>query len=149
MEVFFLTEKMRCNNDLEFALTCDRVGEGKITRDDESFFLSRVVETDLENENENFKNGKLSIICTTNKYREEINREKLAKLLPTEKLYKCFSVDRSLNVTTTAALKKDIPYTQTGSLQAELHIKIGAPIVITANHRKREFKEDGILNGAR
>ena len=87
-------------------------------------------------------------MVTTNKHREEINNEKLDKLLPTERLYTCHSTDRTLNASDDIKLPKNLPYTQTGSLPAELRIKVGAPIVITMNHKKKLFKEDGIINGA-
>ena len=128
---------------------CDRVGEGKITPQDEHFLQSRVLPTELEHDNNNFKEGKIAIVVTTNKHREEINREKLNKLLPNERTYTCDSIDHPLNLSEGAPLKKDLPYTQTGSLPGELLVKVGAPVMITVNHRKKEFKEDGIMNGAR
>ena len=150
MKIYFLTEKMRCNKDQYFNTICDRVGEGKIEPQDEKFFQSRILETDLENDNNLFKEGKLSIVVTTNKHRDEINMEKLNKLLPSERTYTCTSVDQTLNVSEAKApLDKSIPYTQTGSLPGELQVKVGAPVVITANHRQRKYKEDGLMNGAR
>ena len=38
---------------------------------------------------------------------------------------------------------------KTGNLETELVLKIGAPVVITTNHAKQIYKEDGIMNGAR
>ena len=38
---------------------------------------------------------------------------------------------------------------RTANLQSELRIKVNAPIVITSNHAKQKFREDGICNGAR
>ena len=73
--IFYLTEKMRCQNDSEFASLCDRVGRGNITEDDSNYLKSRVQCTDAENENENFKSGKLSIIVTTNPKRNQVNME--------------------------------------------------------------------------
>ena len=37
----------------------------------------------------------------------------------------------------------------TGNLQKELKLKVGAPVVVTTNHPKQIYKEDGIFNGAR
>ena len=38
---------------------------------------------------------------------------------------------------------------KTGNLLSELKLKIGAPVVITTNHTKQKYREDGIVNGAR
>ena len=38
---------------------------------------------------------------------------------------------------------------RTGNLLGELNIKVNAPVVITTNHTKRKYREDGIMNGAR
>jgi len=38
---------------------------------------------------------------------------------------------------------------KTGNLQAVLKLKVGCPIVVTSNHPKQKFREDGIMNGAR
>lgn len=147
--IYYLEEKMRSSGDLEYGSLCDRVGEGKITPQDEQYFLSRVIPTELENSNENFKNGIIAILVTTNKQREKINLEKLNSLLPQERTYRCTSVDRTLNLSSGKTLPKDLPHTQTGSLPGDLHIKVGAPVVITMNHKNKRWKEDGIINGAR
>ena len=147
--IYYLSEKMRCQTDEEFGNICDRVGKGILLLQDETYLKSRVQSTPLEEENENFKNGKISIIVTTNKRREEINLEKLEKLIKNETAYNCFSTDRVMNVPKATPLSKDLPYTQTGQLPPKLVIKKGAPIVITSNHSKAVYKEDGIMNGAR
>ena len=131
---------MRCQNDPEFSELCDRVGKGNITLEDENYFKSRILSTPLEDENVHFKEGKISIVVTTNKRREEINIEKLEKLLPNAKTYTCFSTDRTINVSKANDLPKDMPYTQTGQLPPKLQIKIGAPVVITTNHSKNVHK---------
>ena len=38
---------------------------------------------------------------------------------------------------------------RTGNLKTELVLKVGAPVVITTNHSKQKYKDDGIMNGAR
>ena len=38
---------------------------------------------------------------------------------------------------------------KTGNLQTQLKLRINAPVVITSNHSKRKYREDGIVNGAR
>ena len=98
-EISYLTQKMRCSNDLEFANICDRVGKNAINSEDEEFFNSRVIssEIELEKSNSNFKTGEVTIIVTTNHAREKINLEKLRSLLPNEKEYTCLSKDNSIN----------------------------------------------------
>ena len=64
-----------------FSSLCDRVGRGNITEEDELFLKSRVRATDSENFNDNFKDGKLSIVVTTNKLRDLVNTQKLDKLI--------------------------------------------------------------------
>ena len=84
--------------DPDFSSLCDRVGRGKITKDDEKFLISRIQTTELENDNEQFKQGKILIIVTTNKKRNVVNSIKLSELLPNEKLYSCNSIDYILNL---------------------------------------------------
>ena len=38
---------------------------------------------------------------------------------------------------------------KTGNLETVLKLKVGAPVVITSNHSKRKYREDGLTNGAR
>ena len=138
---------MRCTSDAQFAGVCDRVGQGRITVEDEHWLMSRVQPTDKEDDNENFKKGLIYIIVTTNKYREEINNTKLKQLLPTERSYTCFSQDRILNLTDVGTGTEHISATKSGNLPPSLEIRVGAPIIITTNHSKRKYKEDGICNG--
>ena len=151
LRIFYLTEKMRCQSDFEFSSLCDRVARGSISNEDEIYLRNRVQSTDSENENGMFRSGKLSIIVTTNPKRNMINSEKLTKLLPNEKEYICHSTDRVTNVPSShevpKRLKKNLG--KTGNLETELVLKIGAPVVITKNHSKQIYKDDGIMNGAR
>ena len=149
--IFYLTEKMRCKNDQFFSSLCDRVGRGRITDDDEIYLKSRVQQTESENENENFKYGRLSIIVTTNMKRNIVNSEKLIQLIPNEKEYSCNSVDRVTNLPSGHKVPERLKMNpgKTGNLETELKLKIGAPVVITSNHAKQKYREDGIVNGAR
>lgn len=154
-KIYYLTEKMRSNQDPTFSSLCDRVGRGKITKDDEDYLHSRVLSTDAENCNEAFKTGKISIIVTTNKKRNLVNQQKLLQLLPDAKLYSCNSIDRVMNLPENIARRpqlsqrlKDNPG-RTGNLISELFLKIKAPVVLTVNHQKLKYREDGIVNGAR
>ena len=149
-KIYYLTEKMRSMNDPEFSNLCDRVGRGKLSKEDEAFLQSRVQDTDLELDNENYKTGKLSIIVTTNKKKEIVNKEKLDTLLPYEKEYVCNSIDRVTNLPGRRFPKQfETNSSKTGNLLTELNLKVGAPVMITSNHQKKKYKEDGIMNGAR
>ena len=149
-KVYYLAEKMKSSQDIEFSNLCDRVARGRITEEDELFLKSRIQATDTENHNENFKQGKISIIVTVNKKRNLINKNKLAELLPTKKLYVCNSDDRVKNVPGSQKIPdrlKDNPG-KTGNLLSELYLKEEAPVVLTTNHPKQIYKEDGLINGA-
>ena len=97
-KIFYLTEKMRSMKDPVFSALCDRVGIGEVTKSDEDSLRSRILPCPEEHQNENFKNGSLSIIVTTNKKKDLINNQKLTDLLPDEKEFICNSIDRVKNV---------------------------------------------------
>ena len=142
---------MRSNQDQYFSSLCDRVARGNIDAEDKKYLRSRIQPTESENFNENFKNGKLSIIVTINKKRNLINSQKLKELLPTEKEFLCNSIDRVKNLPGKHEIPKNIKDNpgQTGNLSSELRLKVGAPVVITTNHHKQKYRDDGIMNGAR
>ena len=149
--IYYLTEKMRSQKDPEFSDLCDRVGRGNLTENDKILLNSRVQFNESEMMNESFKEGKLLIIVTTNKKKDLVNHQKLAQLLPFEKQYSCDSTDRVTNLpvgTEVLNKVKDNPG-KTGNLQTELILRVGAPVVITSNHSKQKYREDGIVNGAR
>ena len=150
-KIFYLTEKMRSQKDPCFSSLCDRVGRGKITDEDEKYLMSRISITEAEKDNENFKNGKISIIVTINKKKDLINEQKLEELLPNEKKYSCNCVDRVTNLPNGPKIsEKDRDnLNKTGNLPNTLHLKVSAPVVITTNHSKSKYREDGIVNGAR
>ena len=140
---------MRSQKDPIFSDICDRVGNGTDNETDLRYLRSRVKNTENENSNRNFKSGKVSIIVTTNKRRQQINEEKLNLLLPNEKLYVSVASDVGTNIENPPELSDNLSVTQTGGLEKKLCLKINAPIVITSNHNKAKFKEDGIVNGAK
>ena len=80
-----------------------------------------------------------------------INYQKLAQLLPEEKEFTCNSVDRVTNLPTRNKVPEELNKNpgKTGNLQTELKLRVGAPVVITSNHSKQKYREDGIVNGAR
>ena len=142
---------MRSKEDAEFSDICDRVGRARITEEDEEFLRRRIQETEIENKNENFKCGKISIIVTTNRKKDLVNSQKLNLLLPNQKEYSCNCVDRALNLPNAPRIseKDQQDLNKTGNLPKSLKLKVGAPIVVTSNHSKAKYREDGIVNGAR
>ena len=149
-DIYYMDQKMRCPDDVPFAQLCDRVGINKITAEDVSFFESRIVTEDIDEEldNENFKNGTVSIIVTTNEDREAINLEKLRALLPNEKEYTCLSYDNVTNRKNHTPVAETTCKRTEGGMMKNLIIREGAPVMITMNHQVKEFKEDGLTNGA-
>ena len=147
--IFYLTEKMRSQKDPEFSFICDRVGNGSFNKDDLLYLENCVRNTDSENNNENFKDGKISIIVTTNKRRQEINENKLETLIKNEKTHGIIAMDRCTNLENPPEVPSNLSITQTGGLEKSLTIRKNAPIVITSNHHISKYKEDGIVNGAR
>ena len=143
------TKKVRSEKDPKFGEVCDRIGTGNILPEDETYLKGMIRESPRENNNESFKNGKISVIVTTNKKREKINHEKLNQLLPHQPIVTCNSKDKSTNISNPPELTDDLNYTATGNLQKHLQLKIGAPIMLTVNNMKTKYKEDGICNGVR
>ena len=141
---------MRSQKDPHFSDLCDRVARNTITEEDEIFMRSRIQPTASENDNEYFKKGDLSIIVTVNKKRDLINQQKLDCLLPNVQEFVCDSVDRVTNLPNRSLpdKMKGNPG-KTGNLQTQLSLKVGAPVIITTNHSKAKYKDDGIMNGAR
>ena len=121
---------MRSQKDPCFSELCDRVGRGKQTEDDEKFLKSRIKINPSESLNDSFKDGKLSIIVTTNSKREFINNQKLQELLPNEREFNCNSIDRVTNLPVGSALPQKINENpgRTGNLQTYLKLKVGAPV---------------------
>ena len=105
---------------------------------------------DCPNEDDNniFAEGKLSIIVTTNDAREKINQEKLDKLLPLKKTFYVSALDQSTNTPNAPPLSEKLSLTATGQLQKKIVFKEGAPVMITSNHSKKKYKNNGIVNGA-
>ena len=150
-KIFYLTEKMRNQTDPKFQALCDRVSRGKVIEEDIEFFKSRIIDCPSEMNNEFFKSGQLTMIVTTKTKREFVNHEKLMILLPNQKEFNCNSIDRSVNLPTENELPDRLKHNsgRTGNLETKLKLKVGAPVVVTSNHSKRKYKEDGLTNGAR
>ena len=148
-EIYYLTQKMRCKEDVKFAEICDRVGKGQITEADTDFFKSRIIDTPEEDNNENYTNGKLAIIVTMNEKRDEINLNKLRKLLPNKKEYVCLAKDKVTNLKKFVPPPESVSYSKSHGMMKNLILREGAPVVVTVNHKKAKYKEDGIVNGAK
>ena len=147
--IYYLSDKMRNQKDPVFASLCDRVGNGTYTKDDLFHLQSCVRETESENENENFKNGTVSIIVLTNNVRQEINAHKLNTLLQQKKSFTSVAMDKCTNLENPPEIPQKLTITQTGGLETTIILKNDAPIVITSNHPQAKYKEDGIVNGAK
>ncbi|NRA06503.1 MAG: AAA family ATPase, partial [Nitrosopumilus sp.] len=150
-KIFYLTEKMRCPDDIAFAELSDRVGTGSITDNDEAFLKSKVVGEIIPSEelNENFTSGKIAIIVTTNQKREQINLGKLRTLLPNKDEFVCLADDKNTNKKHHIPLPDTESYSKMHGMMKNLIIREGAPVMITTNHKTTRYKEDGIVNGAK
>ena len=131
---------MRSQKDAHFSDLCDRVARGKLTNEDERFLISRVQMNTAENDNENFKTGKILITVTTNLKKDLVNQQKLAQLLPNQQEYSCDSIDMVTNLPAGDVLPDKLKETpeKTGNLHSQLKLKVGAPVVITSNHPKQK-----------
>ena len=145
--IYYMTEKMRSQKDTKFGEVCDRIAQNIITEDDENYLREMIRPCPHENDNEMFREGKISIIVTTNDKREHINKEKLQKLLPDEDEVSNIATDHCTNQNDAPLPSDTLNYTQTGNLPQKVILKVGAPILITTNDPK--YKEDGIVNGAK
>ena len=148
-KIYYLSDKMRNQKDPYFAGLCDRVGSGTYNQSDLDYLNDCVRETESENNNENFKNGTVSIIVMTNKVRQEINVYKLNSLLKRRNLFTSVALDRCTNLENPPEVPSKLSLTQTGGLETKILLKKDAPIVITSYHPQSKYKEDGIVNGAK
>ena len=150
-KIYYLTQKMRCPDDIEFAELCDRIGTGSITDDDEKFLKSKIVNGSIKSEldNDNFTSGKVAIIVTTNEKREEINLNKLRNLIPYKTEYICLADDKVTNRKNHIPIPDTVSYSKSYGMMKNLIIREGAPVMITTNHKTARYKEDGIVNGAK
>ena len=60
------------------------------------------------------------MIVTTNATREEINADKLEKLLPNKKIFYANAIDKSTNNPNAPELSDKLPLTRTGKLQKKI-----------------------------
>ena len=145
--IYFLTEKVRSQSDPKFGEVCDRIGRDEITQEDELYLNNLVRVCPHDDDNDLFKTGKHAIIVTTNDQRQQINDEKITKLLQNEPHIICICEDVCTNLPSAPPPPEKLPYTKTKNLPHTITLKVGMPIVITVNDRK--YKEDGVSNGAK
>ena len=69
--------------------------------------------------------------------------------MPDRKAYYSNAVDKSTNNPNAPELSEELPLTRTGQLQKTIIFKEGAPVMVTSNHPKAKYKNNGIVNGAR
>ena len=68
-----------------------------------------------------------------------------------KKEFLCSSIDRVTNLPTKTGVPDRLNKNpgKTGNIEKQLRLRVGCPVVITANHPKQKFREDGIVNGCR
>ncbi|HIF60881.1 MAG TPA: hypothetical protein EYQ26_15580 [Rhodospirillales bacterium] len=103
----------------------------------------------MEKSNENFNTGKIAILVTTNSKKDGINLRKLRALLPDEEEHTCLSVDKIKNANTYKPALGTVSFHKKKGMVQNLIIRNKAPVIITTNHSKGRYKEDGISNGSR
>ena len=71
-------------------------------------------------------------------------------MLPDQKefIFDCIVNVTNLSSTNKVPEKLNRNPGRTGNLQKKLKLKVGAPIVVTTNHSKQKYREDGIVNSA-
>ena len=95
-KIYHLTEKMRTQEDPYISDLSDRVGRGKLIREDINNLNTGVTSCSSEDNNKNLTLNQLSIIVTTNIKKDLVYHEKLQLLLPDEKEYNCNGTDWSI-----------------------------------------------------
>lgn len=137
------------SQDIDFSNICDKVRKGICDEEVSDYLTEHVGRCPSEDDNSIYADSKFSIILTTNAAREEINNSKLEKLLPEKKSYFANAIDKSTNHPFAPEVSDKLPLTRTGQLQKKIVFKEGAPVMITSNHPKKKYKNNGFVNGAR
>ena len=135
------------SQDIEFSHMCDKVRKGICDEEVEKYMMEHVRRCPSATENIKYAEGKLSIIVTTNEAREKINLDLLDTLLSSKKAYYLAAKDQSTNVANPPPLSDKLPLTVTGQLQTNMIFKEQAPVMVTSNHSKQKYKNNGIVNG--
>ena len=147
-KIYYLTQKMRSQDD-KYSDISDEVRKGNCDETVTEYLRNHVGSCPSENDNEMYALGKFCIIVTSNPKRESINYEKLEKLIPNKKSFYSNAMDKSTNNPNAPKVSENLPLTRTGQLPTIIRMKEGAPVMITSNHDKPKYKNNGIVNGAR
>ena len=132
------------SQDEEFSNICDKVRKGICDEEVSEYLNQHVQDCTSQDDNSKYANGKFCIIVTTNAAREQINNSKLEKLLPNKKTYYANAKDKSTNNPNAPEVSEKLPLTRTGQLEKVIVFKEGAPVMITSNHPKSKYKNNGI-----
>ena len=97
-----------------------------------------------EENNEEYKNGNIMILCLENKRIGEINEDLIKRLNKDNQLHEFIAEDKYVNLSEPVD-HIDLSYTETQNLPSKLSLKIDTPIIITKNINKR----DKLVNGKR
>ncbi|XP_071491265.1 ATP-dependent DNA helicase PIF1-like [Diadema antillarum] len=130
-----LTEIMRQKDDKLFAQLLNLVREGLHTKDDVMTLMERTVDPNTDG----YPTCALHVFTTKSRV-DEYNKSKLADLPAPTRLLK--AVDKKPNVLRDYAVKDDPRFT--GGLPGELHLAVGARVMLTRNLDV----QDGLVNGA-
>ena len=142
---YVLTEKMRSQEDSTFGDLCDNIANESLSKNDLKLLQSRCdIPCPGETNHDNFKNGKLMILCLENSRIEEINDLYLNNLNKESKVYQFKAEDKFVHLSDKVG-DIDLSYTECGNLATVLSLKLGTPIILTKNISK----PDGLLNGKR
>ena len=147
-KIFYLKMKMRSKDD-KYSEICDQVRKGELTPEVIEYLKDRERPCPSEDNLQQYQEGKISIIVTTNADRKKINSEKLDSLIPDQPAVNVVSVDKATNVLNPPPIPLGQPLTRTGQLESEFTFKKGAPVMITANSQEPRHKMNGIVNGVR
>ena len=141
--MYELEQKMRSIEDPQFSALCDRVGTNSLTQNDVRLLEQRIQPCPQENDNDQYKDGKLLILVTDNKRREAINDDKLQLIDGEASSFD--AIDRANTPKYNEAEVSQLTCTKTGGLPANLKVKVNCPVMVTVNIDK----EDGLTNGIR
>ena len=142
---YVLKEKMRSQEDSSFGELCDAIAYESLTKKYRNMLKSRCnIPCPYEEDHENFKEGKLMVLCLENNTIRDINDEYLHKLNKENKIYNFVAKDTFRDLSEPVG-EIDMNYTECGNLASTLSLKLNSPVMLTKNISK----PDGLLNGKR
>ena len=141
----FLTDKVRSSDDPVFGELCDNIAKNNIAAKDLKLLEGRCnVVCPGEDDNEEYKNGNIIVLCLENKRIDEINEDRINRLNKNNQLHEFVAEDKYVNLSEPVG-HIDLSYTETQNLPSKLSLKIDTPIIITKNINKK----DKLVNGKR